>query len=51
MEPTYTVVLREEGAPVPAEEPIINVPEEERTGPLYTCRVTSGPLDEVLAHA
>jgi predicted RNase H-like HicB family nuclease len=45
------VGLQEDGEPIPEEEPVVSIPEEERTGPLYICRVTSAPLDEVLAHA
>ena len=43
--------LHDEGEPIPEEASVLTVPEEERTGPLYICRVASAPLDEVLEHA
>jgi predicted RNase H-like HicB family nuclease len=34
---------REDGEPIPEETPVVTVPEDERTGPLYICRVSSAP--------
>jgi len=42
---------QDDGQPIPEEGSIVPLPAEERTGDLYLCRVTSAPLDEVLAHA